>query len=108
MFAVDLTDLLTIRCEQRHRHIYPSLVDHHVQVLAGDHRDLVGMRLTTRELSLNGFTRFQRVTLLSALRRAANQCVFRRDCMLEAMRTQVARKNLTDTRSRIEDRGSNG
>src|SRR5262245_30899047 len=74
MFAVCLADLLTIWCEQRHHNIYPSLVNHHVQVLTGDHRDLVGMRLTTRELSLNGRTKFQRVTFLSALCRAAFTC----------------------------------
>jgi hypothetical protein len=36
-------------------------------------------------------------------RHASNQCAFRRDCTLEAMRTQVACKNLTDTRLKIED-----
>ena len=36
----------------------------------------------------------------------SNQCAFRRDCTLEAMRTQVARKNSTGTRLKIEDRGS--
>jgi len=34
---------------------------------------------------------------------ASNQCVSRRDCTLEAMRTQVVCKNLTDTGMKIED-----
>src|SRR5215813_12522659 len=71
MFAVDLADLLTVRRKQRHRHIYATLGDHHLQILTGDHRDLVGMRLTTRQFSFNGLTGFQRISLLSALRRAA-------------------------------------
>jgi hypothetical protein len=36
---------------------------------------------------------------------ASNQCVSRRDRTLEAMRTQVTCKNLTDTGLKIEDRG---
>src|SRR4030095_4763669 len=70
MLAVRLDDLLTIRSGQRHRHIYPSLPDHHMQVLTGDHSDLVGVRLTTGELSLNRLAEFQRNNLLSALGRA--------------------------------------
>ena len=39
----------------------------------------LGMRLTASELSLNGLTKFQRITLLSALRHTAHTiaCVFR-------------------------------
>ena len=58
MFNVGLGDLLTIRRKQRHCHIYPSLGDNYMQVLTGDHRDLVEMRLTTRDLSFNGLTWF--------------------------------------------------
>src|SRR5215510_6190624 len=71
MFAVGLADLLTIRRKQRHCNIYPSLLDHNMRVLSGDHRDLVGMRLTTGKLSFDGLTWFQRITLLGAWRRAA-------------------------------------
>jgi hypothetical protein len=34
------------------------LLDHHLQILTGGHHDLVGMRLTTREFSLNRLTVF--------------------------------------------------
>src|SRR6266540_3868829 len=71
MIAVGLADLLTVRRNQRHRHIYPSLGDHYMQVLTGAHRDLVGMRLATGKLSFDGLAWFQRNTLLSAWRRAA-------------------------------------
>src|SRR5215510_12529611 len=77
MFSVDLADLLTVRRKQRHRHVYPPLVDHHLQVLTGDHRDLVGMRLTTRQLSFNRLTGFQRIGLLAlcdALRASSLAC----------------------------------
>src|SRR5262245_55363616 len=70
MFAVGLADLLTIRCEQRHCHIYPSLGDHHPQVLTGDHRDFEEMRLTAGEFSFDGLAGFQRNTILSAWRAA--------------------------------------
>src|SRR5215470_7758521 len=70
MFAVGLADLLTVRRKQRHRNIYPSLLDYNMRVLSGDHRDLVGMRLAAGKLSFDGLAGFQRITLLSARRRA--------------------------------------
>src|SRR4030095_2797615 len=71
MFAVGLADLLTIRRKQRHCHIYPPFGDYNMHVLSRDHRDLVGMRLTTGKLSFDGLTWFQRNTILSAWRLAA-------------------------------------
>src|SRR5215813_8979401 len=68
--AVHLDDLLTVGRKQRHCHIYPSLLDHYMQVLTGDRRDFVGMRLAAGELSFYRLVWFQRTTLLSARRRA--------------------------------------
>src|SRR5882672_879457 len=71
MFAVGLADLLTVRRKQRHCNIYPSLLDHNMRVLSGDHGDLVEMRLAAGKLSFDGLAWFQRNTLLSACRRVA-------------------------------------
>src|SRR5262245_1614837 len=71
MFTILLDDLPTIRRTQHHCHIYPSLLDHYMQVLTGDHRDLVRMRLTARKLSFDRLAGFQRKLLIGALRRAA-------------------------------------
>src|SRR5262245_55696156 len=43
MIAIHLADPLTVRRKQRHRNIYPSLLDHYVQILTVDRRDFVGM-----------------------------------------------------------------
>src|SRR5262245_7841825 len=69
--TVHLADFLTIRRKHRHQRVYSLLADGYSQVLTGGHGDLVEMRLTAGEFSVEGLTGFQRNSLLSAWLRAA-------------------------------------